>query len=262
MEVNQLASVRDREAALYVQLAAQAADVRTHEQLWRWLEGHVQQWLPHDAFLVGWGDFERGSMEYDIISSVPGLRSRDFTPAGIAPLLRYLRDCWVAARRAPCQVSLAGGVALVKDCGAATSRALAGLQTALVHGMAERIHGHERMFAALRTLPIKPGCNDFELKLLLPLIDSALHRIPPPNVPGGSRPGAPPRPDLAAADLSEREREIMHWVALGKTNPEIGCILSISEFTVKNHLKSIFAKLDVTNRAQAVAQITRVGTYA
>ena len=54
----------------------------------------------------------------------------------------------------------------------------------------------------------------------------------------------------------------MRWVALGKTNPEIGMILDISEFTVKNHMKSIFTKLDVTNRAQAVAKLTRVGAYA
>ena len=49
---------------------------------------------------------------------------------------------------------------------------------------------------------------------------------------------------------------------LGKTNPEIGCILHISEFTVKNHIKSIFAKLDVTNRAQAVAKLNRLHSYA
>ena len=58
--------------------------------------------------------------------------------------------------------------------------------------------------------------------------------------------------------LSERERQIMVWVAMGKTNPEIGCILHISEFTVKNHMKSIFSKLDVTNRAQAVAYLAQV----
>ena len=64
------------------------------------------------------------------------------------------------------------------------------------------------------------------------------------------------------ADLSERERQIMTWVAMGKTNPEIGCILRISEFTVKNHMKSIFSKLDVSNRAQAVAKLTRMDAHA
>jgi DNA-binding CsgD family transcriptional regulator len=54
--------------------------------------------------------------------------------------------------------------------------------------------------------------------------------------------------------LSVREDEVMQWVALGKTNPEIGKIMEISEFTVKNHLQRVFKKLDVTNRAQAVGK--------
>ena len=67
---------------------------------------------------------------------------------------------------------------------------------------------------------------------------------------------------MRLADLSDRERQIMTWVAMGKTNPEIGCILRISEFTVKNHMKSIFSKLDVSNRAQAVATLTRMDAHA
>jgi DNA-binding CsgD family transcriptional regulator len=56
--------------------------------------------------------------------------------------------------------------------------------------------------------------------------------------------------------LSEREAEILAWVALGKTNPEIGSILGISAFTVKNHVQRILKKLDVTNRTQAVGKTT------
>jgi DNA-binding CsgD family transcriptional regulator len=49
----------------------------------------------------------------------------------------------------------------------------------------------------------------------------------------------------------------MNWVKMGKTNAEIGSILSISAFTVKNHLQHIFKKLDVYNRMQAVSKIER-----
>jgi DNA-binding CsgD family transcriptional regulator len=49
----------------------------------------------------------------------------------------------------------------------------------------------------------------------------------------------------------------MDWVRMGKTNAEIGSILSISSFTVKNHLQHIFKKLDVYNRMQAVSKIER-----
>lgn len=59
---------------------------------------------------------------------------------------------------------------------------------------------------------------------------------------------------MAQGGLSDREQEILHWVRSGKTNLEIGMILNISANTVKNHLKRIFQKLDVSCRAQAVAK--------
>jgi DNA-binding CsgD family transcriptional regulator len=57
--------------------------------------------------------------------------------------------------------------------------------------------------------------------------------------------------------LSEREREILHWIAMGKTNDEIGSILDFSLYTVKNNVQRIFRKLNVSNRAQAVAVLNR-----
>jgi DNA-binding CsgD family transcriptional regulator len=54
--------------------------------------------------------------------------------------------------------------------------------------------------------------------------------------------------------LTEREREILAWIYFGKSNFEIGSILSISPLTVKNHVQKILRKLDVVNRAQAVGK--------
>lgn len=54
------------------------------------------------------------------------------------------------------------------------------------------------------------------------------------------------------SDLSEREREILEGVALGKTNDEIGKMLYISTGTVKWHLNNIYSKLEVKNRVQAL----------
>lgn len=65
-----------------------------------------------------------------------------------------------------------------------------------------------------------------------------------------------------SSPLSEREHEIMHWVGHGKTNLEIGMILGISQFTVKNHLQRIFRKIDVRNRAQAISRILSLSQSA
>ncbi len=54
--------------------------------------------------------------------------------------------------------------------------------------------------------------------------------------------------------LTSREQEILGWIYLGKSNFEIGTILSISPLTVKNHVHKILRKLNVVNRAQAVGK--------
>lgn len=59
--------------------------------------------------------------------------------------------------------------------------------------------------------------------------------------------------------LTPREGEVLQWTAAGKTNMEIGVILSISEKTVEYHLYNGMRKLDVYSRAQAVAKAMLLG---
>lgn len=57
----------------------------------------------------------------------------------------------------------------------------------------------------------------------------------------------------AAGMLDEHERQLLDWLAAGRTNAQIGCCTGRSEKTVRNQLTRIHAKLGVVNRAQAVA---------
>ena len=59
--------------------------------------------------------------------------------------------------------------------------------------------------------------------------------------------------------LSEREVDILRLVATGHPNKQIAWKLSISEETVKAHLKSVFSKLDVADRTHAVTVAIRRG---
>jgi DNA-binding NarL/FixJ family response regulator len=61
----------------------------------------------------------------------------------------------------------------------------------------------------------------------------------------------PPRGE-PLPELSARETEVLTLLAEGMTNQEIGRALFISPITVRNHVSSIFAKLQVTNRQQAM----------
>jgi transcriptional regulator EpsA len=86
---------------------------------------------------------------------------------------------------------------------------------------------------------------------IAPSIQAALSRVA-----AGQTPSESPLPDkaLEVQVLTARQLEIMKWVRQGKTNYEIGAIMDISPFTVKNHLQKIFQRLNVNNRVQAVAQ--------
>lgn len=59
--------------------------------------------------------------------------------------------------------------------------------------------------------------------------------------------------------LSARERDVLRLLADGLTNKEIGNRLDLAENTVKNHLKSILAKLHLQNRVQAAAHAIQHG---
>lgn len=75
----------------------------------------------------------------------------------------------------------------------------------------------------------------------------------------GAGPAPPPRPQLPGTTLTAREVEVLRLIASGLANKEIAARLEISEHTVKFHIASIFNKLDVSNRAEAVSSGMRWG---
>ena len=62
--------------------------------------------------------------------------------------------------------------------------------------------------------------------------------------------------------LTDRESEVLDLLAKGLANKQIAAALTISEHTVKFHVSSIYAKLNVTNRTEAVREGLRAGLIA
>lgn len=62
-----------------------------------------------------------------------------------------------------------------------------------------------------------------------------------------------------SVDLSERERTVLRWTALGKSSRDIGQILSISENTVNFHVKNAMRKLEASSRTRAVIRAVQLG---
>ena len=60
-------------------------------------------------------------------------------------------------------------------------------------------------------------------------------------------------------ELTDREDEVLELIAQGRSNAEIGARLGISDKTVRNHVASVFNKLRVADRAQAIVRAREAG---
>lgn len=102
----------------------------------------------------------------------------------------------------------------------------------------------EQIFQAIRA--VHAGGS-----LLQPVVASKLLKRASGEAAAGRAP--------AGESLTPREQEVLVLLAQGKTNKEIAHALTISERTVKFHVRSVFARLGATNRTEAVALAAQRG---
>lgn len=256
-----LSSLSDDDLKQYSRLVRESIGVRRHFDLLRWLQGDLQRFIAHEIMIAAWGDFGLGLIHYDIVSPLPGVRTEQANADTLAPLLHGLFDRWVELGKVPYALGTDASGFLIKDSllGCALGDALQGMRSSLVHGISDERGRHDCLYIAFSSNTNLDTTGRSAMEFLLPYLDTALRQVP--HLPRQHRapPPAPEEPVKSGEGygLSEREIEIMHWVRIGKTNSEVGSILDISAFTVKNHLQRIFKKLDVYNRMQAVTKFEK-----
>ncbi len=245
----------------YFALVEQALAVRRHFDLLLWLQGDVQHFLPHEIMLCAWGDFRLGLIAHDIVSALPGVRTQRASVAAVSPLLSGLFKRWIELKRKPFALAVgADGFALDDSAlDGELGGALGNMRSALVHGICDERGRHDCLYVLFSSDIVHGEGARATMEILLPYLDTALRQVPQLHIEQEEvEELAPPPYDTQEHGLTEREIQIMTWVKAGKTNQEIGMILDISAFTVKNHLKRIFKKLAVYNRMQAVAKFEAV----
>lgn len=82
---------------------------------------------------------------------------------------------------------------------------------------------------------------------------------PPPQPPSSSSAVPTTSPEDSSPNLTPREQEILLAISRGLSNREVASMLHVSMATVRTHLEHIYAKLDVTNRTEAVTEGYRKG---
>ncbi|WPB57922.1 XrtB/PEP-CTERM-associated transcriptional regulator EpsA [Xylophilus sp. GOD-11R] len=254
-------SLSSDDISRYFRIITQAVSVKRHFDLLVWLQGDVQAHIPHDILVAGWGNFERGTLYHDVVSDLHGVRSENIDSKALTPFLKSLFQHWLKYQKRPFVITaneagwFTDDVDLQRELGDGLQRA----RSMLVHGISDERGQHDCIYIILSTKTIYGDAVCSAMEVLLPYIDTALRQVA--HLPHQQNNGDVEKPVVTSTEaspadlwnLSPREVEIMHWVEMGKTNFEIGSILNISSFTVKNHMQRIFKKLDVSNRMQAVS---------
>jgi len=117
------------------------------------------------------------------------------------------------------------------------------------HVMAVPIHVDRRYLVSFVLNRSKCGFSDRDrerLEIMRPHLGN-LYRL---SV-AASRHWVPPAESALPDSLTPRERDVLRWVAAGKTDRDIGAILEISPRTVHKHLEHIYEKLGVETRTAA-----------
>lgn len=262
-----------------------ALSARSQADWSRWLQVDIQEFLPHDILIAAWGDFKSGVVGYDVITQTPALLEHALPRDIIEPLMETVFDHWLAGGQEP----LAIDTRMLRSVG---SGLFAKSPYALVHGVQDHRSRYDCIYVFIGSEQLaSPTCSQL-CRMALPFIDTGFRQLAdrgqqlaPAEIPQSGiascfsdvpfvrRPLQEKAPvdvpeaddswdDYVAGDrgspLSGRELEVMEWVRMGKTNSEIAMILNLSTFTVKNHMRRIYKKLDVLNRAQAVGSLDKL----
>ena len=225
--------------------------IEKHVDLFNWLKNDVSVILPHDVLVAAWGDFETGDLHYDVVSNIPEVRTQKLidAPGIVSYLMSNLHKKWLDNDQKWYCVNDFDAEGIHAQSPTSFTKKLTLMNSLMVYGVRDTRGKNDCIYVFFdhsKTFAVQHST----LGLLMPHLDSALRRVEYIEAAVSEEELL----EAMAGGLSDRENEILHWVRGGKTNVEIGMILSISSNTVKNHLKRIFQKLDVSCRAQAVAK--------
>ena len=257
--------IRRHDASSLLSLAQRSTELRSKAGLRRWLQWEVQEFIPHAFVVIAWGDLGSDGASHEVIAVHPELEA--LLERQVAEQIRPMFDRWLACDGAPVTLSAeelgkpAGGLAWAGDA-----------RYVLAHGIKDRRGAYDCLYAFFGPEAVGGAKSQEASRVLLPFIDAGFRQltftVDPEEesaealaaftLPAMTRKETWPATADALHELSARELEVMKWVRLGKTNSEIGSILSLSTFTVKNHMRRIYQKLDVMNRAQAVGCMKRL----
>ena len=158
--------------------------------------------------------------------------------------------CGLVVLGAPADLSLADGARRLR-----TMRERPAV-VALVPPAPDHVVGYLVALGVLGIVPRTAGTDE-----LTAAVEHALKGVQyvAPALHGALAGAVAPRPAEASSPLSAREREVLVFLAEGRTNREIAAAMAVTLATVKTHLVHIYAKLGAANRNEALGKALGMG---
>jgi transcriptional regulator EpsA len=227
------------------------ASLRVHSrpQLFGWTQGMLQNLLRHELLLCALHEGRPMTSQVDCFASpwVDAERIRALFQQDVELAAELVRR-WTEGEFHPTLCDLSGFGPSARGGFAAELHGL-GTDGVMVHGTYDSLGKPVSLFVLGAMSAGPPSEQAFLFELIAPFLHLAWMRSQLARAPEDIQSRA-----HTAALLTTREKEILRWIHLGKSNFEIGTILGISPLTVKNHVQKILRKLNVRNRTQAVGR--------
>src|SRR5688572_5643598 len=133
------------ESASFLRVAAESLAIKRHYEIFLWLNGEFQTFLPHEILVAAWGDFADGNLKFDVTSALPGVRTAQLAHCRIDELVRDAYSQWVDAGRGPLALSYEESAIPLLNCTCELHRAIRRMRFCVVHGVRDRRGGHESL---------------------------------------------------------------------------------------------------------------------
>jgi transcriptional regulator EpsA len=224
--------------------------VHTSHNFFNWSQGALQSLIRHESLTCVLGKGEPMSFQTESFSSVALdiARFNDVFRQDTAVVAQLVTH-WEEKRRRPLVMELSGEGPLA---GSAVARELGriGAGCVVAHGTTDAAGKLVSFFIFACRAGAANAKQAYLVELLVPALHTAWVRT---QLSWSASPSGAAKPAVAGL-LTTREIEILKWLYHGKSNIEIGLILTISPLTAKNHVQKILRKLNVMNRTQAVGK--------
>jgi transcriptional regulator EpsA len=240
---------------LIVRIMHNSLSIQSHFQLLLWLQGDFQEAIQHEVLICFSGAIGGESYHFDIVSANPGIRGVKPLHDSIRKFRNGVHQHWAAGSGRVTAATMSSVCNCNLDATILHSE-LHEMKHILFHAIPDTRLKADHLYILLRRDGSFTEQERKLFELLLPHVDAAVRKTDGLPICEPEQVTEPTLINsLIKSGLSTREIEILEWVRSGKTNIEIGMILDISSFTVKNHLQRIFKKINVSNRAQAVGKL-------